>query len=81
MNTILRIQAADNSWIPLDVVAKFGDGGCEVTVLRGPRGRGHWLISSGGMVANIGGNDPWIYTLHPEDCERICAAVQKGVSP
>jgi hypothetical protein len=39
------------------------------------------VIDKTGMVANVGGNDWRIYTLHPEDCETLCKVEPSTVPP
>lgn len=61
----LRVLGKDGQWIEYDYVDR-GKG--EVYV---PRLCGTWLIAASGMYGNVGGNDPFIYTVHPDDCARI----------
>ena len=61
-------MSAKDEWLSFDCKVQ-GKG--EIYV---PEFKGTWLISESGMCANIGGNDWAIYTLHPEDCKRICDA-------
>lgn len=69
----VRVQKADGGWRSLKCrVYRDALGSVEVTV---PEYDQIWLISPEGMTANIGGNDWGIYTLHQDDCRRICASV------
>lgn len=71
MRTI-RVQKQDGSWLPLKCMATEANG--ESATLKVPDFHGTWLIHKTGMIANVGGNDWRIYTLHPEDCAALCKA-------
>lgn len=71
MKTTVRVQAKNGSWMPVAVtVTKESDS----PVALKPSPHEEWLIGSSGMIANTGGSDWRIYTLHQEDCARICAS-------
>lgn len=77
----IRAQKSDGTWkhLPCTVVESSRDS----ATIRVPE-YGEWLISRVGMVANVGGNDWCIYTLHPDDCAAICDAIggpQGGPEP
>ena len=60
----IRVQSSRGNWVPLEVTPIVGDRG----LIRVPSMKGEWMLSpDGSMVANVGGNDPWIYTIHPDD--------------
>lgn len=69
MDTI-RVQQVDGSWLECECRV-IAPGEIEV-----PMFVARWLICETGMIANVGGNDWRIYTLHPDDCARLC---KKGV--
>lgn len=69
MSTI-RLQTADGNWKPFECQAIEQTG--NTATLKVPALHGEWLIHKDGMTANVGGNDWRIYTLHPEDCARLC---------
>ena len=71
MKTTVRAQGKDGAWFPIAVTATKEP---DMPVALKPSPTEEWLIGSAGMFANIGGSDWRIYTLHPEDCARICAA-------
>lgn len=77
MKFTIRIQRKDGGWLSTQCEAKADGTGAEVHV---PSLKGTWLIHREGMIANVGGNDWAIYTLHPEDCARIVAAVHIEVA-
>ena len=67
----IRVQANDGSWLPFacSIVERSPTG---LTEIRVPELRGNWLIGDNGMIANVGGNDWRIYTLHVDDCKSLC---------
>jgi hypothetical protein len=60
---IIRVKAKDARWLEFDCEVRERNG--QTATIYVPEQRGTWAIT--------GGNDPWIYTLHPDDCARICA--------
>lgn len=72
-NMTVRVARKDGGWEPLlNCVVTERVPGISATVYV-PRWRGEWIVCPQGMVANIGGNDWRIYTIHPEDCAALCA--------
>jgi len=65
----LRLQTTTGGWQSFDCSVVSREYGTEVSV---PEMRGRWIIGPEGMIANVGGNDWRIYTLHPDDCKALC---------
>lgn len=77
MRETVRVETRDGAWKGYPCSFRVVDGAVE---LRVPKLAGTWLITKRGMFANVGGNDWAIYTLHPEDCARLCAAAHGALS-
>jgi hypothetical protein len=74
LQQFIRLQANDGSWKPFAfTIAERNPEPQDAVTIRVPSFNGEWIISETGMVANVGGNDWRIYTLHPDDCKAICA--------
>lgn len=71
----IRIQTKTGEWKPFtcEIREQQSDKLTEIYV---PAFDGTWLVGSASMVANIGGNDWAIYTIHPEDCAALCQQPQ-----
>lgn len=73
METTIRIQKTDGTWLELACAVDEQTGTSARVRIPDPKWRAEWLIGIGGMVGNVGGNDWRIYTVHPDDCRRLCA--------
>jgi len=71
----IRIQTKTGEWKPFACEISEQEPG-KLTEIYVPAFDGTWLVGSSSMVANIGGNDWAIYTIHPEDCATLCQQPQ-----
>jgi hypothetical protein len=66
----IRLQKHDGSWkaFACEVIERANGS----ATIRVPDLHSEWVITPGGMVGNVGGNDWRIYELHPDDCKKLC---------
>lgn len=71
----VRLKTNGDGWTePMPVEIMENDGG--LVTLRVLPLRQTWMIGDTGMIANIGGNCPYTYEIHPDDCKAICGQSQ-----